>query len=117
MFKSHLFSKFFPYIVGIFLWWVPVICPNKGGHRQYLNEDNSILVKSKWKSVGGLEDERLLYKGQKWIEPNLDNFIEELKNFYENKKYLIETLMIQRDHDITKYSPKRIAKKFVKYIL
>lgn len=87
---------------------VPVIAPDKGGHTQFLNESNSLLVESDWTPVRDLERNRQLYQGQDWIEMNEDAFIEALRSSLSlkiNEKAWQATM--------NEFSPEEISKKFL----
>ena len=60
-----------------------VIAPDKGGHREFLDNGNCRLIKSEMVDVPkDIELSRSIYKGQKWVEPNLDDTIEALREAY-----------------------------------
>jgi glycosyltransferase involved in cell wall biosynthesis len=60
-----------------------VIAPNKGGHREFLDNGNCRLIESKMVDVpADVELSRSVYKGQKWVEPDFDDTVEALKEVY-----------------------------------
>ena len=63
-----------------------VIVPNKGGHIDYCDSHNSILIDSTVETIpeGRLEDDRLIYEGQRWIESDEPHLISILRSVYIN---------------------------------
>jgi glycosyltransferase involved in cell wall biosynthesis len=60
-----------------------IIAPDKGGHREFLNEYNARLINSKLVDVPkDIELSRSIYRGQKWVECDFDATIEALKDAY-----------------------------------
>jgi glycosyltransferase involved in cell wall biosynthesis len=60
-----------------------VIAPNKGGHREFLDNGNCRLIKSEMVDVPrDIELSRSMYRGQKWVEPDFDDTIEALREAY-----------------------------------
>ena len=92
---------------------LPVIAPDKGGHTEFLNKDNSIPYNSYWDEVHNLEPERSLYQGQNWIESDIDNLIESLRNVYKNYTEIKENLSVGIQKTITKFSANNITKQFL----
>lgn len=96
-----------------FSFGLPIICPDKGGHREFLNDDNSLQIKSNWKNIDDVEAERFLYRGQKWIEPNLNDYIDNLLYFYDKKP----NFKFEIEKTIDAFSPNEIAKKLCNILL
>ena len=94
------------------------ICPSRGGHREYANENNSILINSDWSKIVNIEPERRNYLGQYWIESDLNDFIDKLKivetNWREPKKEDIEELKKESELVRIKLSPETILNEFDK---
>ena len=68
---------------------LPVIVPNKGGHRAYCNYIESVIpFKVDWKEITekDVEKQRRNYVGQSWMEPDLDHFIKVLRVVGESWK-------------------------------
>jgi len=93
-----------------------VIAPNMGGHMEFLNEENAVLINSEWKEIIDIEPERRNYLGQRWVEPDLHDFILKLKLLrshlpsWEEKDS--EEMRIEVDKVREKLSPKPIIDKF-----
>jgi glycosyltransferase involved in cell wall biosynthesis len=65
----------------------PVIGPEWGGNREFMNENNSILVKGE---VIPISDKNFLslqpqYSGQKWFEININELSDSMRFAYENE--------------------------------
>jgi len=63
-----------------------VIVPDKGGHTDFCDSTNSILIDSKIEPIdkGFLEEDRKAYSGQNWISPSEEHLVEVLKEVYNN---------------------------------
>ena len=96
---------------------IPIIAPDKGGQTEFLNKDNSILIKSSWKDVSRLESERSLYYGQQWIESDLEDFKKKLKWLYKDYDLISHQIKSFINKDIEKFSEKEISSKFSKFLL
>ncbi len=95
---------------------LPVIAPDKGGHREFLNKDNSLLYKSYWDKVQNLEAQRVLYQGQSWIESDIDNLSEMLKHVYQNYSEIKTNFNKGIKKTIKQFSPQNITTKFLEYM-
>ena len=95
---------------------LPVIAPDKGGHREFLNNNNSLLYKSYWDKVTNLEVERSLYAGQQWVESDIDMLVDMLKYSYENYDSVKKELTPGIKSTIKEFSAKNITTKFVGYM-
>lgn len=62
------------------------IVPDKGGHTDFCDKSNSVLVRSKIVPIDDemLEPGREVYKGQRWIETHEDSFIETFREVHNN---------------------------------
>ena len=95
---------------------LPVIAPDKGGHREFLNDRNSLLFRSYWDNVTNLEVQRSLYAGQKWIEPDIVKLKEVLKYSYENYKSIKNELQPEIKKTIEKFNAHNVTTKFLEYM-
>ena len=66
---------------------IPCIASNRGGHTEFLNDDNSILIPSWYTDIIAVEKERSIYKGQKWIDMDYGIFIDALKTVEEEWRF------------------------------
>lgn len=72
---------------------VPVIGPEIGGHRDFMNENNSILVKSKMSNIDNQLFLRLQpqYSGQRWVDVDMECLAKSMRWAYENKEEINNT--------------------------
>ena len=95
---------------------LPVIAPDKGGHREFLTNLNSLLYRSYWDKVQNLEVERALYAGQQWIESDIVRLKEILTYSYENYDSVKKEFTPHIKSTIKQFSANNITKKFLEYI-
>lgn len=57
---------------------IPVIAADHGGHREFLNYDNAVLVPSWFTEITNVERERSIYRGQQWVDMDYDIFKQSL---------------------------------------
>ena len=95
---------------------LPVIAPDKGGHREFLNNRNSLFYRSYWDKVRNLEVERALYAGQQWIESDIGRLKEVLVYSYRNYDSIKKELTPNIEDTIVKFNANNITKKFLEYI-
>ena len=92
------------------------IAPSKGGHTEFLNDKNAILIPSEYADIINLEKERSHYKGQKWIEVNKHYLMEALKAVKEEwsnpDEEQILTLKQESEKVQKQLSPEVILNKF-----
>lgn len=96
-----------------------VIAADKGGHREFLNHDNSVLIPSDFVDIEDVEKERAVYKGQRWVEMNYDIFVESLKAV-ENEwktpdKEQLDYFEVEKQKVIKQLSRQVIIDKFLYY--
>jgi hypothetical protein len=95
------------------------IAPDKGGHRYFLNNENSILVPSEFKDIMEVEEERSIYRGQQWVEMDYNVFIQSLKNVKEKWAFssveLSTNMRIERETAINLLSRETVLNLFIKY--
>lgn len=65
---------------------IPCIASDRGGHTEYLNDNNAILIPSYYSEIVEVERERSIYKGQRWIEMNYSIFLDALKTVADEWK-------------------------------
>lgn len=83
-----------------------IIAPNLGGHREFLNENNSLLFESNFEKIKDVEFDRSNYLGLEWVEPDLDSFIDTLRLTYDKE--------IKFDCKIEdKFKPSEVAKQIL----
>jgi glycosyltransferase involved in cell wall biosynthesis len=63
-----------------------VIVPNKGGHMDFCNTANALLLDSVEQDIPGdlLEEDRKVYSGQKWVNSSIDNIVEMMRHVRQN---------------------------------
>ena len=63
-----------------------VIVPDKGGHVDFCDHHNSLLIESVVEPINKeyLEEDRKIYSGQNWINPSEEHLVEIFKNVYDN---------------------------------
>ena len=63
-----------------------VIVPDKGGHMDFCNSNNCLLVSSKQEYIpeGALENDRRIYSGQQWINICEEDLIHTMRTVYKN---------------------------------
>ncbi len=97
---------------------LPIIAADKGGHRQFLNTENSFLIPSKFENIKLLEKERRNYSGQQWIEMDYNEFVNTLIGLYktsETEDWLSNEVAIDEEAQkvIKQLSPDIIINKFL----
>jgi len=95
------------------------IAPSRGGHTEFLNDDNSILIPSEYTEIKSIEPERRHYLGQKWIEIDRHYFIKALQAVYEewlNPDEKQKLFLKEESEKVQKQlSPEVILNKFEEY--
>ena len=92
----------------------PVIAPSIGGHVEFLKYYNSFIsIESNMREVSkNIELSRILYRGQKWVEPDFDSTVEMLrKSYYDYSSFNSDNTTILAD-----FSLETIGRKFIKAI-
>lgn len=95
---------------------LPVIAPDKGGHTEFLNDSNHLPVVSYWDNVTGVEENRAIYKGQKWVEMIYEDFCDQLSYlFYEHENH-DPVFAAGIDKTLNKFSSNNVTKTLIKEI-
>lgn len=93
---------------------LPIIAPDKGGHTEFLHKNNHIPVISDWVDVHGVERNRAIYKGQKWIEMDYDDFCDGLEHVYTQYDSEQRSLMPFMGTTLKKFNKENVTVKLIK---
>ncbi len=85
-----------------------VMALSYGGHREFLTDKNSILMNSKEEDIDIklLESSRMLYRGQRWIEPDFDDVVDKMRYAKEER--------FKPEIDLSDYTFEVIGNKLIK---
>jgi glycosyltransferase involved in cell wall biosynthesis len=93
---------------------LPVIAPSKGGHTEFLNVSNHARVASEWVEVSGVEANRSIYKDQKWVEMDHEDFCTVLKDMFYNYEHFVKFCGPAIDKTLKKFSPENVTATLIK---
>jgi glycosyltransferase involved in cell wall biosynthesis len=109
---SHCEGFYFPGLEGIASGKLS-IAPNWGGHLDFLNSTNSLLVEGK----EGRADPKSMYWEAKnnavWYVPNIDDAAEKLKYSYQNYEKINAKIDKQRSDVYIKYDWDTVVSQFI----
>lgn len=94
---------------------LPCIVTEGSGHMDYINKDNSLLIKSQQKEIDDIEWllKEPVAAGHKWFEPSLEDLKKQMRWAYEHKLSLLK-LGDKARESVQKYDWPIIADQFIK---
>lgn len=94
-----------------------VVAPDKGGHTEFLNCQNSVLFPSFFDDVDkNLEFSRRIYAGQKWIDFSTDLLVDALKDVRVNYKKKLTKFLPNIELTKEKFNSNNVASKLIREI-
>lgn len=91
-----------------------VIAPSLGGHRQFLNDKNALLIDSKPSIIKDTEPSRTDYKGQVWIDSSVEHLSVLMRRVYDAGKVCVDRNRYSETLD--EFSTKKIVNLFKRTI-
>jgi glycosyltransferase involved in cell wall biosynthesis len=89
---------------------VPVVITGFGGHLDYLDHDNALLVDHELVPVDDPAGEGSYTPDQRWAEPSIEHAAELLRSVFENPAAARERGAVARQQIASRYSPERVGR-------